>query len=145
MTINKMATITKSIIVSKFTNFKEMKNKKNKVIDVKAKPVNEKSGKIIQNLSKIPIEYTELINARCAMIGVVSGKCFEYITNESIQQQSVDHYQYILLSGLITTILSVKYGKPEIPDTFTPSIGEIELAFGRIAMLYYALFFYIGI
>ena len=91
------------------------------------------------------VEMTELINGRCAILGLTAGKCFEYITNETIQQQCVEYYPYILLSALVTTVPTVVFGKPEIPDTFTPSIAETELSIGRLAMILFAFYFYTGV
>ena len=131
--MNTVAKITNSLI-------KIQNKKKNKTPTISNKKSNIRTKSPIYT-----IEMTELINGRCAILGLTTGKCFEYITNESIQQQCVEYYPYILLSALITTVPTIVFGKTEISDTFTPSIAETELTFGRIAMMLFAFYFYTGV
>ena len=134
-----MNTVSK-IINSPIKVENKMKNKEPNVVN--------KKSIMTKPPTKAPIytvEMTELINGRCAILGLTAGKCFEYITNESIQQQCVEYYPYILLSTLVTAVPTVVFGKPEIPDTFTPSIAETELSIGRLAMILFAFYFYTGV
>ena len=119
----------------------------NKIKNKAPTTVNKKSIIKIQppiyTVDSIPM--AELINGRCAILGLTTGKCFEYITNETIQQQCVEYYPYILLSTLLVATPTVIFGKPGIPDTFIPSIAETELSIGRLAMMLFGFYFYTGV
>lgn len=79
----------------------------------------------------------ELINARCAMIGIVSGYGYELMNDKSFTDQFIDFYPYFVLTSVLVTIGTLKAGKPILDQTnknfiFTP---DAELLNGRIAMI----------
>jgi hypothetical protein len=79
----------------------------------------------------------ELINARCAMIGIVSGYGYELINDKTFTEQFIDLYPYFFVVSVLVTIGTLKAGKPILDKTnknfiFTP---EAELLNGRIAMI----------
>lgn len=81
----------------------------------------------------------ELINARCAMVGIISGLGFEYVNHISLKEQFIDFYPSFLLVSILITLGTLKTGepKPDEPNTlFTP---DAEIFNGRIAMIAFSL------
>ena len=150
-----MPTELKTSTAIKYNNLRQFyrKNISKKKAIIKFRKTSDMKYSKSLNLKKKPfsvndtIQFTELVNARCAILGLVSGKGFEYITNESIQTQSVDYYAYIILSGLIVSLCTYVVGKPD-PTGYSkriPFAVESELTSGRLSMLLYAFYFYTGI
>lgn len=126
----KVVTKPKKTIVSKKKNFTNKKR-----FTLNRKPFTTKDT----------IEFSELVNARCAIIGLISGKGFEYITNQNIQSQSVDYFPYILISALLVSASTLVVGKPDTYTKLLPFAVESELTIGRLSMLLYAFYFYTGV
>lgn len=77
----------------------------------------------------------EIINARCAMIGFVSGKGYELITNNSIFTQP-HVFESFFFTSILITIASLIGGNPrnQVIEK-KPFTSKVEIMNGRMAML----------
>ena len=77
----------------------------------------------------------EIINGRCAMIGVVSGLGNEYITGLGVLEQP-HVLEAFLATVVLITVASLKSGDPDLYLPINkPFVPEVEKLNGRIAML----------
>lgn len=95
------------------------------------KATNSKDDNVSLNFSSWA---PEVINSRCAMIGVTSGVLNEFYTGNDFVQQFQHNFPVFVLVSLLVTLGTFKTGKPETDQSgvFTP---EAELLNGRVAML----------
>ena len=77
----------------------------------------------------------EVINSRCAMVGVTSGLGYEFINKMPVYKQFEEFWPAYIITIVLITIASLYAGDPKKDKSIDKTWVEGEIINGRMAML----------